>query len=293
MHRIAEVQAEGGSRRKCRSAADLALNEGDLCIVEEDGIQEYGSVVTLSGFVDETPEPRARVVRRATLQDRSRAGENARLGGMAWDECEAQARALRLPLRMIQVHYSFDRNVLFVLYTSEEKVDLREWIRTLCSKLHARIAAQQVGVRDAAGMVGGMGCCGRQMCCSSWMKSFESVNVRMAKAQNLALNPTTISGQCGRLKCCLRYEYEAYREADRDLPRQGARVRCQAGIGRVIEKNILCRRVKVMLEDRRTLTYPASEVEAIIESRGGRANEEAEDPGGERTESAPAGDPSA
>ncbi|GAG39857.1 unnamed protein product, partial [marine sediment metagenome] len=155
---------------------------------------------------------------------------------------------------------SFDRKVVTISYTAEERVEFQDMVAELSGELHARIEMKQIGVRDAAGITGGLGPCGRRLCCDSWLHKFEAVSVRMAKNQRLSLNPNTISGVCGRLKCCLHFENECYSELGRRLPRDGALVKCPEGKGCVVDKNVLAQRVKVRMEDGRVREFDAEHV---------------------------------
>jgi cell fate regulator YaaT (PSP1 superfamily) len=189
------------------------------------------------------------VVRRATLQDQSRARENAVYLKMAKDMCRRKVEEHKLEMQVVNVRHSFDRKVITIAYTAEQRIQFRELVKELAAEFQARIEMKQIGIRDAAGIVGGMGPCGRQLCCGSWLRNFEAVSVRMAKDQKLSLNPNTISGVCGRLKCCLRFENACYRELSKVLPREGATVSTPEGKGRVIGRNILAQKVKVRLDD--------------------------------------------
>lgn len=231
-------------------------------------VPEFGQVVTLADY-EGAPPPRGTVpvvMRRATLQDQARARENSITGRMASKTVHKRVEEQKLPLRVIHVRYSFDRSVLHVTFTSEDRVEYTDLVKLLAGDLHARIEMKSLGVRDAAKSVGGMGVCGRSLCCKSWIKDFEVVTVKMAKTQRLALNPAAISGMCGRLKCCLKYEFDNYKQSGETLPRDGARVRCEDGCGCVWDKDVMRQRVKVRLEDGRILDYPATAVKPIADS---------------------------
>lgn len=265
MHRIAYVEIDGGPRLRCYSPPDLAIHEGDQCIVEADKVLEFGRVARLEDAVSDSSGARnlPSVVRRATLQDQTKVNESALMSKMALESCSAKVEKYELKMRLIRVRYSFDRSVLMVLFSAEERVDFREMVKELIGELRTCVEMKQIGVRDEAGITGGLGPCGRRLCCCTWLHNFESINVKMAKTQRLSLNPGTIGGMCGRLKCCLRYEYETYRELNRRLPRDGATVRCPGGKGYVIDKNILAERVRIRLDDERVLEYDADNVETV------------------------------
>ena len=256
------VRLEHGPDVTGHSGPELAIHVGDLCVLKCDRGLEFGQVTRLEDVespgadVSKTPL----VLRRATLQDQSRARENAVLGKMAHGLCSRKITELRLDMHLISVRYAFDRSLLAVTFMAEERVDFRELLKQLSGELKAQVEMRQVGVRDTARMVGGLGACGQSLCCARWLKEFEAVSVKMAKTQRLSLNPNTISGMCGRLKCCLRFEQDGYTACSQGFPHDGARVRCPQGAGWVFDKDILGRRVKVRLDDNRILEFPVDEV---------------------------------
>jgi cell fate regulator YaaT (PSP1 superfamily) len=272
------IEVDDGPRVKCVSPSEMSLHEGDQCIIEMERLLEFGHV---AGVDEEgSAQPREgnvpRVLRRATLQDQAKSNENILMNKMAMKTCVAKAEKYTLAMRMIKVRYSFDRSVLMVLFAADDRIDFREMIKELAGELHTRVEMKQIGVRDEAGIVGGMGSCGRMLCCCSWLHHFESINVKMAKAQRLSLNPAAMSGMCGRLKCCMRYEYECYREMGKHLPRDGERVRCPCADGVVIDTNVLAQKVKVRLDDQRVVEYGVDELQ-MNSSRGHDASRAAED----------------
>ncbi|NQT94367.1 MAG: stage 0 sporulation protein [Lentisphaerae bacterium] len=262
MHRRAYVQVEGGSEIACYCPEDLAIHEGDECVIRDQGLLEYGTVAR----IEKTDRPPSNdevptVLRQATLQDQSKARENALMSKMALESCIKSASEGNLDISLVRVYYNFDRSQLHVFYTSDERVDFRNMIRDLSAELKTRIEMKQIGVRDEAGIIGGMGPCGRKMCCCTWLHHFDSINVRMAKVQNLSLNPNAISGMCGRLKCCLRYEFSQYRDLEGTLPGEGVMVRCPSGKGCVVGRDLIARKVKVRLEDDRLLQVDGDDLE--------------------------------
>ncbi len=268
MYRALKILLEDGSILSGAGPAELAIHQGDWCVLQNGRILEYGRVQKL----EETDEPRIPdgmpvALRRATLQDQSKAHENSVHARMALATCQRKAAAHKLPLKILSVRYSFDRMILAVTFTAEERVDYREFLKDISGELKTHVDMRQVGVRDASGRVGGMGTCGRRMCCALWLKKFEAVGVKMAKQQRLALNPATISGMCGRLKCCLRYEQEVYGELARSMPGDGDEVRIPEGRGIVADRDIPRQRVKVRLEDNRVFDYPAREVQVLRSRR--------------------------
>jgi cell fate regulator YaaT (PSP1 superfamily) len=214
MVRSVIILFEDGSLVNAVSPPDLAIHEGDWCVVDCNRIPEFGKIVKLTDR-DAAPPRKGSfplLLRRATLQDQARAKENAVTGRMASKTVHKRAEEQRLPIHLVQNRYSFDRSVLHITFTSEERVEVAEFAKGLARELGVRVEMKSLGIRDAAKLVGGMAQCGRPLCCKTWMREFASVTVRMAKAQKLALNPGAISGMCGRLKCCLKYEFDNYRE---------------------------------------------------------------------------------
>ena len=267
MYRTAVIELEDASELKAVSSAELAIHQGDQCVVECGRVPEFGRVIRLTEHQGDLPVRNGApmVVRRATLHDQSKAKENTVVGHMSAKTVHKRLEETKLPAHLVQVRYSFDRAILHITYTAEDRVDCTGIVKALGSELHVRIEMRQIGVRDAARLVGGMGCCGRQVCCHVWLKEFDAVSVKMAKVQRLALNPATIGGVCGRLKCCLKYEFDCYRRQGERLPRDGARVECPEGKGWVADKDILGQRVKVRLEDGRMLEFDAARVQPLIE----------------------------
>ncbi len=268
MYRIATVEVNVGEEVRCVSPDGLAIHMNDRCVFDTGQVLEIGRIVAVSEGRDGEPDGgMPKVVRCATLQDQAKARENDLMSKMAMDTCQAKADRLELSMRLVRVRYSFDRKLLTVLFSAEERVDFRELIKQLAAELHARIEMRQIGVRDEAALIGGLGPCGRVQCCCSWLQKFESINVKMAKNQRLSLNPGAISGMCGRLKCCLRYENEQYRDASRGMPRDGALVEGPDGKGCVIDQNTMGRTVRVRLEDDRILDYDVDDIRILRSGR--------------------------
>jgi len=266
MKRTTYVEIAGEPPVRCMAPAEMALHDGDDCIVEDNRVLEYGRVVRQEEPVADSAEAGPKIVRRPTLQDRAQMSETTLRSRMVKQTCAARAEKLNLPIRLVRVFYSFDRSVLRVVFSADERIDYRSLIRELSDELKVRVDMHQVGVRDEAGMIGGLGPCGRVMCCASWLRAFESINVRMAKAQQLSLNPTTIGGMCGRLKCCLRYEHECYRQLSQSLPREGAWVSFGGTSGVVVARDVLRQKLKVRTEQDGVVDLDAGE---IMASRGG------------------------
>ena len=211
-----------------------------------------------------TTEPLRRVVRRADGRDLSAA---ERLVGRAQELLAAakeRARARRMPIKVFRVELAPGGQKALFYFSSEERVDFRELVRDLSAQLRLRIELRQTGARDEAKLTGGIGSCGRELCCTTFLPKFDPVSIKMAKDQGLVLNPTKVTGQCGRLKCCLVYEEATYREMRRGLPKLGKRVTTPAGEGRVVEVDVLRRRIRVTFEPGEFQTFPADSVAQVV-----------------------------
>ena len=267
-YRALHILLEDGNVLSGAGPEDLAIHAGDWCVLQNGRILEYGRVQKLEERDGpRIPEGIPVALRRATLQDQSKAHENSVHARMAFTTCQHKAAAHKLPFKILSVRYSFDRLILSVTFTAEERVDYREFLKDVSGELKTHVDMRQIGVRDASGRVGGMGTCGRRLCCSVWLKKFEAVGVKMAKQQRLALNPATISGMCGRLKCCLRYEQDVYGELAKGMPGDGDEVQIPEGRGIVVDRDIPRQRVKVRLDDNRLFEYPAGEARVLRSRR--------------------------
>jgi len=189
------------------------------------------------------------VVREATASDLKRVEENHAKEESAFGICEQKIAAHNLDMKLVSVEYSFDGSKILFCFTSDGRVDFRELVKDLASVFRTRIELRQIGVRDEAKMLGGLGICGRPFCCASYMGDFQTVSIKMAKDQGLSLNPTKISGTCGRLMCCLKYEEEAYQDLLRHTPRIGAHVSTPDGKGTIIDLNLLTGNLIIRMDD--------------------------------------------
>jgi cell fate regulator YaaT (PSP1 superfamily) len=240
---------------------------GEYVIVEADRGEDYGLVMSEPEMIldSEVERPLRNVIRRFTPADEEKIAENTRDARTAMEVCNGKIAERKLPMKLINVEYSFDRSKIISYFTAEGRVDFRDLVRDLASHFKARIELRQIGVRDEARMLGGIGCCGRQLCCATFLKDFEAVNIRMAKEQRLPLNPSKISGLCGRLLCCLRFESEVYKELQRAMPKEGTTVSTVYGEGRVTDINILKQSVSVELENGRIVQV---EVKGVDRPKG-------------------------
>ncbi len=248
MIKVVEIVSDGMFRWQCASAVELGLHKGDMCVASVDDVLEYGEV---SKVIGERNEPDAsikgKVLRRATLQDRSAAQENQLKAKQALRLCEEKIKNLKLDMNIIKVHYSFDRKLLTIHYEAEERVDFRQLIYELSSELKTRVFMHHMSAREVAALCGSFAPCGREICCKVWLKQLDNLHIRMAKQQRISLSPSVINGMCGRLKCCLKFEEEYYREISLKMPQPGSIVRTPQGEGKVIDFKLLSQKVRVEL----------------------------------------------
>ena len=226
------------------------LEKGSLVVVETARGIECGEVVIPNKEVADSTivKPLKPVLRPATPQDKRRAKENAEKEQRAMRVCQEKIAAHKLDMKLVDVEYTFDNSKILFYFTADGRVDFRDLVKDLASVFRTRIELRQIGVRDEAKMLGGLGICGRPFCCSQFLSDFQPVSIKMAKEQGLSLNPTKISGSCGRLMCCLKYEQDAYESLLRMTPKVGALVTTKEGKGVVCDANILTGVVKVRLD---------------------------------------------
>ena len=246
---------------------DISLQLGDKVVCHLDNTTEIGDVVvsiTELGL-GEIVEPISKVIRRATEYDHSVIELNKSKeveGGRKFDEL---AKSHRLSMKLVDVHIVFDKSKMIFYFTAEKRVDFREMVKELASCFKIRIELRQIGVRDEAKIIGGLGPCGINLCCKSFLTDFESISIKMAKDQNLPLNPLKISGICGRLMCCLKYEYESYKDFIDVAPERGIKVKTKFGTGVVCGYEPLKKALVVVFENENKLSIPLEEVEVTDE----------------------------
>ncbi|MCR4563846.1 MAG: stage 0 sporulation family protein [Clostridiales bacterium] len=233
-------------------------NEGDFAIVETARGIECGEVALKNREVDDEAivKPLKAIIRKATDEDLRKVEENREKEEKAFDICLQKIKNHGLDMKLVEVEYTFDNSKILFYFTADGRVDFRELVKDLASVFRTRIELRQIGVRDESKMLGGFGVCGRPFCCRTFLGEFQPVSIKMAKEQGLSLNPTKISGTCGRLMCCLKYEQESYEHLLRVTPKVGAIVETQEGQGTVVENNLITGVVKVQL-DRRPEAAPA------------------------------------
>ncbi|HPL64265.1 MAG: stage 0 sporulation family protein [Syntrophales bacterium] len=244
---------------------DLELRINDEVIVETENGRSVGCVVTAIRSIapENAPEGLKKVVRKLSEDDLRAMEDNRRVEEDAFAFCQHRIQDRNLPMKLVEVEYLFDRTKLMFYFTAENRVDFRDLVKDLVQKFKTRIELRQIGVRNETRIMGGVGICGRVLCCSMFLQNLDTVSVKMAKEQNMLLNPEKISGCCGRLMCCLAFEFDSYRELKRNFPKVGKTIDTPKGRGKVIRQNILRGNISVLLEN------GGGEVEIEVAGNGG------------------------
>ncbi len=248
------------------------LSKGEKVIVETARGIECGDVAMENREVDDDSivQPLRKLIRKATADDLRRVAENHRKESSAFHICEKKIAERGLDMKLVDVEYTFDNSKILFYFTADGRVDFRELVKDLAATFRTRIELRQIGVRDEAKMLGGIGICGRPFCCGTFLGGFQPVSIKMAKEQGLSLNPVKISGACGRLMCCLKYEQEAYQDLLRSTPKVNALVSTPDGKGVVIEQNLLTRKLTVRLDkdpEAAPKIYKVGEVKLLRDGR--------------------------
>lgn len=253
MIRVISVRFRDGGKTYYFSPGEFDINEGDGVIVETARGVEFADVVAPPQDIDEDRivAPLKGVIRVATPYDREQRDMNRAKEKDAYDICVQKIADHKLDMKLVDVEYSFNGSKVIFYFTADGRVDFRELVKDLAGVFRTRIELRQIGVRDEAKMLGGLGSCGRPVCCKAFLSDFAPVSIKMAKEQSLSLSPTKISGICGRLMCCLKYEQDSYETMRKQMPRPGRDVRTPDGDGTVLENNVITEktRVRVSLAD--------------------------------------------
>ncbi|MBS7355834.1 MAG: stage 0 sporulation family protein [Eubacteriales bacterium] len=253
MIRVISVKFRDGGKSYFFDPGELEINEGDGVIVETARGIEFADVVSPVQEIDESRvvAPLKGVIRVATDYDRELRDTNRAKEKDAFDTCVRKIAEHGLDMKLVDVEYSYNGSKVMFYFTADGRVDFRELVKDLAGVFRTRIELRQIGVRDEAKMLGGLGSCGRPVCCKAFLSDFAPVSIKMAKEQSLSLSPTKISGICGRLMCCLKYEQDCYESMRRQMPRPGRDVRTPDGDGTVLENNVITEktRVRVTLAD--------------------------------------------
>lgn len=252
MTEVISVRFRGGCKNYYFNPNGNQVKMGDQVIVETAQGPEFATCTEGNHEVEDSAivKPLSPMLRMATDSDRRTVEQNKKRESEAFDICEKKIAAHGLEMKLVNVSASFDGNKIVFYFTADGRVDFRELVRDLAGVFRARIELRQIGVRDEAKMLGGLGICGRPFCCAQFLDDFVPVSIKMAKTQSLSLNPTKISGTCGRLMCCLKYEQDAYEDALKRMPKNDSFVQTPDGPGNVCEVNVLRETMKVRLDEK-------------------------------------------
>ena len=256
------VKLENGSTVEVRSPAELGLKIHDQCVFRRDYYMDMGCVIRKIDALTPLPNnAEAPVVQHlAAAEDLAAAEANIPRAQNAMITARCLVEQLKLEMKLLNAHYTLDGKLVVIQFSADGRVDFRELVKELSHALCSRIELRQIGVRDETAIYGGIGVCGQPLCCARFLKEFNSINVKMAKEQDLSLTPSTISGACGRLKCCLKFEYEGYLELEKGMPRKGEWCDTPQGKGRISDRNLLVRKVTVQLENGSAATFRCDEI---------------------------------
>ncbi len=248
---VVDIQFRPGQKIYFFDPDGIQFQPGDHVIIDTARGAEFGFCAAGNHKIHQKDvvAPLRKVLRRATEQDEKTAAENRAKEKRAYEICMQKITEHKLDMQLVSAEVAFDGSKILFYFTADERVDFRELVKNLASIFHTRIELRQIGVRDKAKMVGGLGICGRPFCCASFLDDFQPVSIKMAKTQNLSLNPTKISGTCGRLMCCLKYEQEAYEDLIRNAPKADSFVDTPEGRGTVVDVDLMRQRVKVRMEE--------------------------------------------
>ena len=272
MVEVVDIQFRPGQKVYYFDPAGLTCKQGDYVIIDTARGPEYGLCTSGNHRIAQSDvvAPLRPVIRHATARDKQIAAENQEKEAQAFEVCMKKIQEHELDMQLVSAECAFDGTKLLFFFTADERVDFRELVKDLAGSFHTRIELRQIGVRDKAKMVGGLGICGRPFCCASFLDDFQPVSIKMAKTQNLSLNPTKISGTCGRLMCCLKYEQDAYEDLIKNSPKADSFVDTPEGRGTIVEVELLRQRVKVKMENQPEVinTFLNSEIAVL---RSGKA----------------------
>lgn len=262
MERIFLLKLENGAAVEARADINLEISPHDACVFTKDFYTDLGIVcreldpTKIKSAIPSLPQ----IQRLATPEDLAQAEENQSKNRTAMATTQTLVEQLGLEMKLINAHGSLDGKLMTIQFSAEGRVDFRELIKELTRTRSSRIELRQIGVRDETGIYGGIGVCGQMLCCSRFLKEFNSINVKMAKEQDLSLTPATISGACGRLKCCLKYEHDGYTELAEGMPKKGEYCETPDGSGRVTDRNLLTRKVFVTMENGNINQYDVADI---------------------------------
>lgn len=269
MTEVISVKFKDGGRAYFFDPDGITVNVGDSVIVGTQNGNEFGTVSEANHTVEDGAivKPLRKMLRKATERDFKKLEENKKKEAEAFKICEELIISHKLDMKLVEVEYSFDANKIVFFFTSDGRVDFRELVKDLAARFHTRIELRQIGVRDEARMLGGLGICGQPYCCKRFLNDFQPVSIKMAKEQGLSLNPTKISGSCGRLMCCLKYEQDAYEYLNSLTPNVGATVKTADGLATVTDVNLITGNLLVKLIDSDSIPFKVHRDDVKLISR--------------------------
>ena len=279
MTEVISLKFKEGGRVYYFSPNGLKLEVGDMAVVETANGLSIGTVAKSNHMVedDSIMSPLKNCIRKANESDIEKLKENEKKEADAFVICEDKISAHKLEMKLVSVEYSFDGSKITFFFTADGRVDFRELVKDLAASFHTRIELRQIGVRDEAKMLGGIGICGQPYCCKQFLNDFQTVSIKMAKEQGLSLNPTKISGSCGRLMCCLKYEQNSYDYLISITPSLGSTVRTKEGVGTVIDVNLITGNLIVKPKDEDGIPYKVNRSEVKLLSAKRKPVEEKEE----------------
>jgi len=266
MVKILEIEFKGGRKAFYANSQEFPFVVGDLVVVEAEKGMDLGRVVNMGSLVDKRAGDGKflSILRKPGKKDLEQMQENQKLEVDAFSDCKIRIEEHGLDMKLVDVEYQFDRNKITFYFTSENRVDFRALVRDLASRYRTRIELRQIGVRDEAKRIGGMGVCGRRLCCTTFLREFEPVVTQYAKDQNLALNPTKLSGCCGRLMCCLRYERKFYEEIAKKFPQLETKVKTPKGTGLLVKIDALAEKAVLQYENGECVQFTKEELDDLL-----------------------------
>lgn len=269
MTEVISVKFKDGGRAYFFDPDGITVDVGDSVIVGTQNGNEFGTVSEANHTVEDDAivKPLRKMLRKATERDFKKLEENNKKEAEAFKICEELIISHKLDMKLVEVEYSFDANKIVFFFTSDGRVDFRELVKDLAARFHTRIELRQIGVRDEARMLGGIGICGQPYCCKRFLNDFQPVSIKMAKEQGLSLNPTKISGSCGRLMCCLKYEQDAYEYLNSLTPNVGATVKTADGLATVTDVNLITGNLLVKLIDSDSIPFKVHRDDVKLVSR--------------------------
>ncbi len=267
MAKILEIEFKGGRKAFYSNPQEFPFVVGDYVVVEAEKGEDLGSIINMGSLVDQRAGKAEwpQIIRKPSRDDLNKLEENRGLEESAFSDCLRRIEEHGLEMKLVDVEYQFDRNKITFYFTSENRVDFRALVRDLARKYHTRIELRQIGVRDEAKRIGGVGVCGRRLCCTTFLREFEPVVTQLAKDQNLALNPTKLSGCCGRLMCCLRYEEDFYLDTANKFPKIGREVKTDRGTARLNRIDIFAEQGVLQYESGEEVVLSLDEINRLME----------------------------